>query len=91
MNLAEIQQHASALSGLGEDSGVWRAVQAAFAECRKDAVAAVKDFKATGEERAYHAGCLFALDEVLEQLEDLRSGAWKQWPSVKGEAEQNDE
>ena len=91
MTPAEIQRHAAALSGLPAESPAWLTVQAWLADKREEAVGKLKGVAQPAECLKHWAGAIEALDDLREDLEDLRSGAWKQWPSVAGHIEDEKE
>ena len=91
MTPQEIQRHAAALSSLPAESPAWQSIQVWHAHAKGAVLDRIKDASRTGKPLEHWGGALDALDDFLGDLEDLRSGAWKQWPSVAGQLQDEQE
>jgi hypothetical protein len=91
MTISEIKKHAAGLSSLTADHPAWMAVLATIARMREDAIQQVRLPTTTPELRAHFAGALDALEDLRSDLDDLRSGAWANWPGIDAHTEDAEE
>ena len=91
MTTQDIQRHAAGLSSLTADHPAWVAVLATIARMREDAVQQVRLPTTSPELRAHFAGALDALEDLRSDLDDLRSGAWANWPGIDAHTEDGED
>lgn len=86
----EVLQAAAALGTMTEQSPVWQALMRWFERHKEEAEVNAVDHQLAEDKRAGYCGRIAALRDLREELEDLRSGAWKGWGVMKGVVEEED-
>lgn len=91
VELREVMKSAEALARLPADGPEWQALELWFGKSVDEAVDMATAHETDEAKRQGWAGSACALRELREQLRDLRSGRWKQWPAVKAWEKQTEE
>ena len=92
--IAQIQDDAAALAGV--PASAWAVLERRFATAFEDAQVALMEPAVAANDRDWLAGGAYHLGELRRQLNDLRTGQWKEWPGIglrerKTEEEAGDE
>lgn len=85
----EIAQCGDSLGGLKENEAVWQAIKSRF----ELAIAEGNDWVTHPDtkNREWAAGCVRGLNDLWQELSDLRDGSWKRWPEFKAEKKVQEE
>jgi hypothetical protein len=77
-----LQRLAGALGQLDRAGETWRALEQIIGEHNADARTHAHDPAQQEARRPFWNGADYALSELWKELQELQSGAWKQWPNV---------
>lgn len=81
--MRQLTQDAAALATLTENSPVWQAFTRRIDEWIREADGFSGDILTAEEKRGLYAVQAGALRGIREELDDLRTGKWREWPVMK--------
>lgn len=93
LTASQLHELANALQGLTDQTPLWANLKQYVADTISDANENTTDLVTTAEQRHWWAGHERALRDLWSDLEALRSGAYRQWPTLRAlpKEEQGDE